>query len=112
MFKILIIAQIFIVLILLILVLVQQGNNDGMANLSGSGSNLMSSRGSFNFFHKATIIVGFLFMLNSLLLARITYSQSNAARSLIESIGKKYHNLDRVDESEKSSLTSNKEMNK
>ncbi len=106
MFKLLIIAQIFIVIILLILVLAQQGNNDGMANLSGSGNNLMSSRGSFNFLHKATIIVGALFMLNSLFLARITYSQSSAARNLIQSITKQHKTLDKVDEADNTPQTS------
>lgn len=68
---ILLILQIFIVLALVAVILIQKTGNDGLSGLSGGGHNFLSSRATGNIFSKMTIILAFAFMANSLALAKL-----------------------------------------
>ncbi|CAL7963730.1 preprotein translocase subunit SecG [Alphaproteobacteria bacterium] len=93
MFTTLVVFQVFVVLLLILSVLIQQGSSDGMANLASS-SNVMGVRhSSSNILTKVTTVLGVLLMLNSIILARITYHQNNASRSIIEEIDNKEGSL-------------------
>ena len=86
--SVLIVIQIFLVLTIIILVLMQKSGSDGTANLAGGGNSLISSRTSATFLSKATMLLAILFMVNSLLLARLSYQQGGASRVIIEQIEK------------------------
>ena len=81
------ILQIFLVLILTLLVFMQKSSSDGVANLvSQSGNNMMSRQASTNFITKLTMVIAIAFILNSIILSKLTYNENRTAKSLIESI--------------------------
>ncbi|MEO1942587.1 MAG: preprotein translocase subunit SecG [Campylobacterales bacterium] len=60
------ILQIVFVVIIVILVLLQKSSSMGLGAYSSSNDSLFGAAGPMNFLTKATIVVGFLFILNTL----------------------------------------------
>lgn len=82
---ILLIVQLIVAVALIAFVLLQRSDNDGFGMGSGSGGGLMSSRGQANFMTKATAILAFIFMANSLVLTILTtYDDSTSIIDEIE----------------------------
>lgn len=86
--SILIVVQIFLVLSITILVFMQKSGSDGTANLAGGGNSIISSRTSTTFLSKTTMILAILFMINSLVLARLSYQQGGASKAIIDQLEK------------------------
>ena len=83
---VLLIIQLIVALLLIGFVLVQRSNNDGFGMGSGGGGGILSSRGQANFMTRATSILAFVFMANSLLLTILT--TQNTSSSLIDDVVK------------------------
>lgn len=83
---VLLIVQAFIVFLLIAVILIQRTSGDSLAGLSGSGNSVLSSKTTSNIFSKATVILGMAFVLNSLLIAKVTNVNSAPKASIVESI--------------------------
>ncbi|AIL64851.1 preprotein translocase subunit SecG [Rickettsiales bacterium Ac37b] len=70
------VIQIIIAVLLVLVILMQKTSSDGLAGLGGSSNNLMSSKSSANFLTRLTIILAILFMLNSLILAKLSMGEN------------------------------------
>jgi preprotein translocase subunit SecG len=97
MFTILIVVQGVLVMCMILLVLMQKTSTDGMANLAGSGQQSMHASGSNSFVRKGTMFFAIAFILNSLIIAKISYHENNKGQSLIESINQDQEE-DEIDE--------------
>lgn len=86
MLTILLITQVIIVSILVLTVLFQKSGGDGISGLAGGGNGVISNKASANFITKITFILAFLFMANSLALAKLTIYDIQKSGKLIESI--------------------------
>ena len=77
--------HIILAVILIILVLVQQGKgaDAGAAFGSGASSTVFGARGSATFMNKITTIIALSFFVTSLSLAYISYNKSSGSKSLI-----------------------------
>ncbi len=82
---ILLIIQVFIVCMLIAVILVQKTGTDSLAGLSGGGHNVFSSRASSNFLSKLTTILAIAFMVNSLIIAKVTATDVKS-KSIVDSI--------------------------
>jgi preprotein translocase subunit SecG len=80
------IIQVFIVVMLVALILVQKTGTDSLAGLSGGGHNVFSSKGSSNFLTKLTAILATAFMINCLVIAKVSSSSSKDTKSIIDTI--------------------------
>ena len=82
---ILLVAQVLIAVSLIGLILIQHGKgaDAGAAFGSGASSTVFGSQGSSNFLTKATAILAFLFLANSLSLAFIASKRMTAQESLM-----------------------------
>jgi preprotein translocase subunit SecG len=85
---ILLIAQIFIVTLLIAVILIQKTSSDTLAGLSGGGNSVLSSKTTSNIFSKATVILAIAFVLNSLVIAKLTNVNAAPKPSIVDSIGK------------------------
>lgn len=91
MITILLTIQIFIVLFLIAVILLQKTGTDSLAGLSGGGHGMLSSRTASNVFSKATIGLAIAFMLNSLIIAKFSVLDGNARKSFWETPGELIH---------------------
>lgn len=82
--------QIFITIVMSIIVVLQKSSADGVIVTN----NKFSNRVHGSFFSKVCIILIFIFMLNSLILARTFTSKSFNSESVIESLENKSTNTD------------------
>ena len=80
----LILVQVFIIIFMSIVILLQRSSGSGLGVASGSIAKSYSS----NFLVKVTIFLGVLFMLNSLLIAKLFVTESNASKELLDSISR------------------------
>ncbi len=83
---ILLIVQMFIVCMLIAVILIQKTGTDGLAGLSGGGHNVFSSRASSNLLTKLTTVLAIAFMVNSLVIAKVSISSSKPSKSIVDSI--------------------------
>ncbi len=83
---ILLIVQMFIVCMLIAVILVQKTGADGLAGLSGGGHNVFSSRASSNLLTKLTTILAIAFMVNSMVIAKVSIMSSKETKSIVDSI--------------------------
>ena len=83
---ILLVAQVFIAISLIGLILIQHGKgaDAGAAFGSGASSTVFGSQGSSNFLTKTTAVLAFLFLANSLSLAYIASRRMNTQESLMQ----------------------------
>lgn len=83
---ILLIVQMFIVCMLIAVILVQKTGTDGLAGLSGGGHNVFSSRASSNLLTKLTTVLAIAFMVNSMVIAKVSIVNSKGTKSIVDSI--------------------------
>lgn len=85
-YTVLLIAHVFLALILIGLVLLQQGKgaDAGAAFGSGASATVFGARGSANFFTRTTAIIATLFFVNSLALAYLARDLSAEPESIVE----------------------------
>lgn len=80
--SILLIVQAVVCTLLIVVVLFQRSDSDGLSGLSGgSGTGIMSSRSKANFFTRLTAILAVIFMVNSLLYS-VLISRTGASSEL------------------------------
>ena len=89
-FTLLLAGHIVIALLLIAIILMQQGKGAtaGAAFGTGASSTVFGSRGSASFLTRTTAILAALFLVNSLLLAYL-YGQSIEQKSLLEEVASK-----------------------
>ncbi|MEO1959330.1 MAG: preprotein translocase subunit SecG [Nautiliaceae bacterium] len=75
----LIIVQIILVIAITILVLLQRSESMGLGAYSSSNNSVFGAGGPMNFLTKATMILGFLFVLNTLTLVYLYNKQANTS---------------------------------
>ena len=84
---ILLFVQVFIVIGLIGVILLQKTGGDSLAGLSGGGNGLLSSKSTANVFSKITIYLSIAFIINSLLIAKIEKDNFlKSTRSIIDNI--------------------------
>ena len=84
---ILLVIQVFIVVSLIAIIMLQKTGTDSLAGLSGGGNGVMSSKSSANVFTKITFYLAIAFIINSLIIAKVSrdnYLKSTS--SIIQSI--------------------------
>lgn len=80
MYTILIVAHTILVLFLIVMVLLQRTDSDGLSGLSGGGGNqFMTGRGQANFMTRTTAILSAAFMITSLALAVIASKMTSTS---------------------------------
>jgi len=83
----LLIVQIILVVILVIAVLLQKSSSIGLGAYSGSNESVFGAKGPNSFLAKATFIIGFLFVSNTIALGYLYSSsvQTSVVDNMIES---------------------------
>lgn len=81
---VLLVIQVFIVLVMGFVILLQKTGSDSLAGLSGGGMSFLSSKSSSNIFYKATVFLAFAFMLNSLIIAKISSVDIKSKSSILD----------------------------
>ena len=76
---ILMILQIVLVIAITILVLLQRSESMGLGAYSSSNNSVFGAGGPMNFLTKATMFLGFLFVLNTLTLVYLYNKQANTS---------------------------------
>jgi preprotein translocase subunit SecG len=71
--------QIIIVIAIVILVLLQKSESMGLGAYSSSNNSVFGAKGPMNFLTKATMILGVLFVLNTLTLVYLYNKQANTS---------------------------------
>lgn len=93
----LIIIQIIIAFVLVIFVLLQHSDNEGLGLGGGSSlGGLMSARGSANFLSRATALTATLFMIMSIIMT--IAASSNNEKKILESLSNTATNLDKSED--------------
>lgn len=87
MFTVFLVIQILVTLALVVLILFQRNDSDGLGSMGGGGggNSFMTGRGQANLLTRSTAILATIFMLNSLWLAMMA-SGGNRGASLAEEI--------------------------
>ncbi len=86
MLTILAVLQGIFVISMVLLILVQRTTSDGMANLASSGTKSMHSSIKVDFVKKSTIVFAAAFIINSIVIANLSYriNNSNSINNYIE----------------------------
>jgi len=71
--------QIIIVIAIVILVLLQKAESMGLGAYSSSNNSVFGAKGPMNFLTKATMVLGLLFVLNTLTLVYLYNKQANTS---------------------------------
>ncbi len=85
----LLILQVVIAIIMIISILIQRSDGDSLSGIGGGSGGLgagISAKASANALTKFTIILAAIFMLNSLVLARISSSSSKSSELQIDKV--------------------------
>ena len=82
---VLITLQVFLVLILILLVFLQKSNDEGIANLATTSSNAGKKK-SASTISKITTFVAAIFMINSLIMAKITKMAHDEHKKLVQDV--------------------------
>lgn len=85
MYTVLLVAHTILVLFLIIMVLLQRTESDGLSGLGGGGGNqFMTGRSAANFMTRTTAILATAFMITSIILA--TMASNISSKSIIDEI--------------------------
>lgn len=82
---VLLILQVFIVVLLAIIILLQKSKSDSLIS-SGGLNNYISQKTYSSFISKFTLVLAFIFMANSLFLAKIEVDKNLELKSFIKSL--------------------------
>ena len=83
---ILLVVQIFIIVVLCILVLIQKNSSDGLAGLSGGGHNFMSAKSAAGALNKLTMFFVIAFMVNSIAIAKLHLHETKSVEKIINTV--------------------------
>lgn len=83
--EILLIAQVVLTVFIVIFVMLQKSSSMGLGGYSGSNESMFGAKGPTNFLAKGTMVVGLLFVINTLSLGYI-YNQASAKSLLDDSV--------------------------
>jgi len=83
--EILLIAQVVLTVIIIILVLLQKSSSMGLGAYSGSNESMFGAKGPTSFLAKTTMVIGLVFVINTLTLGYI-YNQSSQTSILDDKI--------------------------
>lgn len=86
MLTVLLVLQVIVTVSMIVVILIQRNNSDGMAGLAGGGNSLMSGRASANLLTRITSVLATIFIINSLAMAAISARTSKSEKSLIDDI--------------------------
>jgi preprotein translocase subunit SecG len=78
----LLIIQVVLAAIIVILVLLQKSSSMGFGGYSGSNESMFGAKGPANFLSRATMFIGFLFVVNTLILG-YSYNQ-DSTKSILD----------------------------
>ncbi len=86
MYTVLLVAHTILVLFLIVMVLIQRTDSDGLSGLGGGGNQFMTGRAKGNLMTRATAILAALFMTTSLILAIMAghMTKSSVVDSIVE----------------------------
>lgn len=86
--EILIIVQCIIVLLLIAVIFLQKTSADSLSGLSGGGHNTFGHKmaSSSDIFSKAAVVLTTLFLINSLILAKIEISQKQNSTGIVKQL--------------------------
>ncbi len=84
MYTVLLVAHTILVIFLIIMVLIQRSDSDGMGSLGGGGNQFMTGRSTANFMTRTTAILAAAFMITSVALA--TMASRIESRSIVDSV--------------------------
>jgi preprotein translocase subunit SecG len=76
----LLVLQVFIVLLLILVIMLQKTGTDSLAGLAGGGHGVLSSRTTSNMFSKVTVILAIAFIVNSLIIAKIAVMDTHSKK--------------------------------
>ncbi len=86
MYTILLVIHSILVLFLIVMVLIQRSDSDGLSGLGGGGGNqFLTGRGTANLLTRTTAILAALFMVTSLVLAVMASRMSGS--SIVDTVG-------------------------
>lgn len=85
MYTVLLVTHTILVLFLIVMVLVQRTDSDGLSGLGGGGNQFMTGRAKGSLMTRATAILAALFMLTSLVLAVMAGEMTKS--SVVDAIG-------------------------
>lgn len=83
---ILIIVQIILAICIVVVVLLQKSSSIGLGAYSGSNESLFGAKGPANFMAKVTLVLGFIFLVNTIALGYIYNTKSNRNKSVIDNV--------------------------
>jgi preprotein translocase subunit SecG len=78
MIKILFIIHIIVGILLIISILMQKTSSDGISNLAGNNSGLVSAASAANFLTRITIVLAAAFMINSIILGNLSTKKTKS----------------------------------
>ncbi len=84
MYTVLLVVHTIVVLFLIMMVLIQRTDSDGMSGLGGGGNQFLSGRSTANLMTRTTAILAGIFMLSSLVLAIMVSRMTE--RSIIDAV--------------------------
>lgn len=82
----LLVVQIVLTLLLTVAVLLQKSSSIGLGAYSGSNDSVFGAKGANSFLTKTTFLIGFLFVINTLLLGYLYAQESN--KSVVDGLVK------------------------
>tara|TARA_B100000678_G_C18052127_1_gene439105 strand:+ start:434 stop:760 length:327 start_codon:yes stop_codon:yes gene_type:complete len=93
------VVHIILAILLIVLILVQQGKgaDAGAAFGSGASSTVFGAKGSANFMTKLTTLIAIVFFITSLTLAYFASSGTENVRSLVPNQGASNNSVDNID---------------
>lgn len=80
------VVQFALVTALVFSILLQRSSSDGLAGLAGGGHGVISSKSSVSFVSKATFILAFAFMVNSMVMAKLVIYDAQKSGKIIKEI--------------------------
>ena len=102
-----IIIQVIIVSLLSLFILIQKTGTDGLSGLSGGSSNFgtVPKRRKGDFLTKTTMFLAILFMLNSIIIAKVFISEIHESKKITDGIDDKIVELQPGDQAQSSGST-------
>lgn len=83
---ILVVVQIILAICIVVVVLLQKSSSIGLGAYSGSNESLFGAKGPANFMAKVTLVLGFIFLVNTIALGYIYNTKSNRNKSVIDNV--------------------------
>ncbi len=82
----LIVLQIILTIAIVIVVLLQKSSSMGLGAYSGSNESLFGAKGPANFMAKITMLLGFLFIVNTITLGYLYNTKSSRSTSVLDGV--------------------------